>query len=563
MISYPKDYNPLKEYWTWKNENPEKVSEALSSQLDKLISDISDLNSNVYYDSLKANHAIEFVENYCRNIKGKYAGQLVKLDLWEKAFIGAIFGICYKSSGLRRTKRAVLIVAKKNGKSLLAAAIGLYMLIADGEGGPEVYSVATKRDQAKIIWDVAKKMVGKDSELKKLVRSLVADLLTDFNDGKFKPLASDADTLDGLDNQCVLMDEFHQWKRGYDLYDIMYRGMDNREQPLALLTSTAGTIREDIYDQIYTEAKNIIRDFHKDDGFKDEESIFFIYELDSKSEWEDFDKLIKANPGLGTIRNEVSLKKEWNRAKNNPEMYLKMFLTKNCNVPETSQESWLSSEDIINDATFDIDNLQPGYVLGGVDMSSTTDLTCTTFLFKKPEFEEIFAFQMYFIPEDSIEDKEVMDKVPYEKWANRGLIQLIPGKKIQQEAVWEWVEQFADEKGFVIPWSGFDTWGAELLMKRWQEHYGKNAVEAVIQGAKTQSNPMKELKADLQAKLINYNNNPILKWCLANTSIKSDDNNNIRPVKGKSRLLRIDGMVSLLNAYITYQRHREDYENLI
>ncbi len=556
-----KEYNPLLEYWEWKNENPEKVCEKLDRQLDKLVSDITDLNSDVYYDADKANHAINFAETFCRNIKGRSAGQLVKLDLWEKAFIAAIFGICYKSTGYRRCKRAVLIVAKKNGKSMVAAIIGLYMLIADGEGGPEIFSAATTRDQAKIIWNVAKKMIAKDPELRANTRSLVNEIHSDFNDGIFKPLAAEADTLDGHDIHCALMDEIQQWKRGYELYDILFRGMDNREQPLALLTSTAGTIREDIYDIIYLECANIIRDFDVEDGFKDEQLIAFIYELDDREEWKEWSKLIKANPGLGTIRNKRSLKAEWEKALNNPEMNLKMFLTKNCNIPETSSEAWLTAEDVKNPDTFNIDSLKPSYVLGGIDMSSTTDLTCITSLFLHSG--QMYADQMYFIPEDVIKDKEVEDKVPYQKWADRGLIQLTPGNKISQQYVFDWYANYCDKKEIIPIWNGFDTWGAELIMNEFEKRWGANAVEQVVQGAKTMSAPMKELKADLQAKRINYNANPILQWCLMNTSVKIDDNGNIRPIKGKSRLLRIDGMVSLLNAYITYKRHEEDYRGLI
>ena len=556
-----KEYNPLLEYWEWKNENPEKVCEKLDRQLDKLVSDITDLNSDVYYDADKANHAINFAETFCRNIKGRSAGQLVKLDLWEKAFIAAIFGICYKSTGYRRCKRAVLIVAKKNGKSMVAATIGLYMLIADGEGGPEIFSAATTRDQAKIIWNVAKKMIAKDPELRANTRSLVNEIHSDFNDGIFKPLAAEADTLDGHDIHCALMDEIQQWKRGYELYDILFRGMDNREQPLALLTSTAGTIREDIYDIIYLECANIIRDFDVEDGFKDEQLIAFIYELDDREEWKEWSKLIKANPGLGTIRNKRSLKAEWEKALNNPEMNLKMFLTKNCNIPETSSEAWLTAEDVKNPDTFNIDSLKPSYVLGGIDMSSTTDLTCITSLFLHSG--QMYADQMYFIPEDVIKDKEVEDKVPYQKWADRGLIQLTPGNKISQQYVFDWYANYCDKKEIIPIWNGFDTWGAELIMNEFEKRWGANAVEQVVQGAKTMSAPMKELKADLQAKRINYNANPILQWCLMNTSVKIDDNGNIRPIKGKSRLLRIDGMVSLLNAYITYKRHEEDYRGLI
>lgn len=343
----------------------------------------------------------------------------------------------------------------------------------------------------------------------------------------------------------------------------MMRGTTNRQQPLALITTTAGTIREDLYDILYHEASNIIKDFHNQDGFKDENAIFFIYELDNRNDWKDFSKLKQANPALGTARNEESLRKEHEQALNNPDQYLKSFLTKTCNIPETSSEAWLTSADIINDAVFDISKLNIDYVIGGVDMSSTTDLTCVTFLFKTCEDGDLCVHQMYFIPSETIHEKEVEDKVPYQKWVDRGLVHLIDGYKIEQEQVWVAVEQFLIAHDLIPLWSGWDTWGAEVIMKRWSGKYGESSVEPVIQGAKTQSNPMKSLKADLKSKRINYNNNPILQWCLRNVAIKSDENGNIRPVKGKSRLLRIDGMVSLLNAYIAYLRHEDEYNQII
>ncbi|MFM1542299.1 terminase TerL endonuclease subunit [Helcococcus ovis] len=559
MIQYPENYNPIKEYHDYIKKHPKKSGIKIKIQINRLIKDITDKKSDVYFNSKKSNHAIEYIENFCRNIKGKSAGQLVVLDLWEKAFIGAIFGIVYKKTHLRRTKRAVLIIAKKNGKSLLASAIGSYMQIADGEGGPECYSVATKKDQAKIIWDVSKKMIRKDPHLRRYTKTLVSEIVSEFNDGKFKPLASDSDTLDGLDVHFVAMDEIHQWKNGRPLYDIMYQGMDNREQPLALITSTAGTIREDLYDEIYEEAENILTQ----EGFEDPRSIFFIYELDNKSEWRDFKNLIKANPGLGTIRNEKSLKDEWKKTLSNPTLYLKSFLTKNCNIRETDTSSWLSLDDIRNESTFSIKELKPNYVIGGLDLSSTTDLTCISYLFRIPDDPMIYVYQQYFIAEDVAERKIKNDKVPYDKWEQRGLVTYCPGNKIDQEFLFEWTKEFAKENDFIPIWNGFDAWGADILMKRYKEEYGENSVEEIRQVYKTLSNPMKELEADIIAKKINYNNNPITKWCLGNTVIQQDNKGNIQPKKGHSSLKRIDGTASLLDAYVTYKNHFDDYMNLI
>lgn len=559
MITYPDNYNPIIEYWNYAKDNPDLISKKINVQLNRLISDISDLTSDVYFNHKKSNHAIEFIENFCRNIKGKTAGKLVVLDLWEKAFIASIFGIVYKDTDLRRCKRAILIIAKKNGKSLLASAIALYMQIADGEGGPELYSVATKKDQAKIIWETTQKMIRKDKHLKKYCDLLVGEIRTKFNDGSFKAVASDSNTLDGLNIHFVAMDEIHQWRNGWPLYDIMYRGMSNREQPLALLTSTAGTVREDLYDIIYDETSNIL----SNEEFRDDRTVAFIYELDSKNEWKDFEKLRKANPGLGTIRNEKDLKDEWQRTKANPTLYLKDFLTKNCNIRETDSRSWLSLDDIKNERTFDIEKLKPRYAIGGWDLSSTTDLTCLTYLFRVYDNEEIYVYQQYFIAEEVAEKKIHEDKVPYDIWRKKGYVTYVPGNKIDQEFLFEWARDFSREHDFIPIFNGFDEWGADILMKRTREEYGDSAVEGVRQVFKVLSNPMKELEADIKAKRINYNNNPVLRWCLGNTVIQSDNKGNIQPKKGYSSLKRIDGLASLLDAYVVYKRHIDDYLSLI
>ena len=273
--------------------------------------------------------------------------------------------------------------------------------------------------------------------------------------------------------------------------------------------------------------------------------------------------MIKANPGLGTIRNEQSLRDEWQRAMDNPGMYLKTFLIKNCNIRETSTESWLDLEDITNIKTFDIKKLKPRYVISGWDVSSTTDLTCVSFLFRVQNDDDIYIYQHFFIPEDVAEKKIHNDKVPYDIWEKQGYITYCPGNKIDVEILWEWAYDFAIENDFVQIWNGFDAWGAELLMKRYRENYGESSVEEIRQVFKTLSNPMKELEADLKAKRINFNNNPVTKWCLGNTVIQQDNKGNIQPKKGYSSLKRIDGTASMLDCYITYKNHKDDYLNLI
>ena len=420
MIRYPLTYNPILEYWEKIQKKEILVCDKLYRTYRKVVRDIQ--NPGIYhYSAKRANHILEFAENYCRHSKGKFGGKRVELELWEKAHLATIFGFI-DDEGNRKYRESLLIVGKKNGKSLLASVVGLYMLTADGEPGPEVYAVATKKDQSKIIWLESKKMVNKSPSLKKRVKTLVSELDTSFNDGVFKPLASDSDTLDGLNVHCVLMDEIHQWKNGKALFDIMADGVSAREQPLVYITSTAGTVREDIYDQKYEEAENVINGYDDPEGYKDEHFIAFIYELDNRKEWTNEECWQKANPGLGTIKNKATLRSKVEKGKADSRL-VKNILCKEFNIRETSSEAWLTFEEADNKETFDIEKMKPRYGIGGVDLSSTTDLTAAKILFKVPDDPKTYVLQMYWIPEDLVEKRVQEDKIPYDVWIEKGFFQ--------------------------------------------------------------------------------------------------------------------------------------------
>lgn len=560
MIKYPLAYNPILEYWE-KIQNKEiRVSDKVFRTYKKVVKDIES-PGEYFYSSNRANHILEFAENYCRHSKGKFGGKPVELELWEKAHLATVFGFV-DIEGNRKYRESLLIVGKKNGKSLLASVVGLYMLTADGEMGPEVYAVATKKDQSKIIWLESKRMVRKSPSLSKRVRSLVAELDTDFNDGVFKPLASDSDTLDGLNIHCVLMDEIHQWKQGKALYDIMADGVSAREQPLVYITSTAGTIREDIYDQKYEEAEMVINGYEDPDGYKDEHFIAFIYELDNRKEWTEETSWEKANPGLGTIKNRNTLKDKVEKAKKNP-LLVKNLLCKEFNIRETSSEAWLTFEQANNTAVYDIKKLKPRYGIGGVDLSSTTDLTAAKVLFKVPEDEHIYVMSMYWIPEDLVEKRIQEDKIPYDVWIEKGYVRTCPGNKISYRDVKAWFVEMQEEHDIYLNLIGYDSWSAVYFVEDMQDYFGKSSMVPVIQGKKTLSQPMKALGADLENKLIVYNNNPVDKWCLCNTAVDVDKNDNIQPIKTSKPRRRIDGTAALLDAYAVLQNNMNDYMSLI
>lgn len=561
MIQYPEDYNPIREYWEKIESGEITVCSKIYRTYKKLIYDL-DHQGEYFYSVHRGNHVIEFFENYCHHSKGKFGGKRVVLELWEKAMLAAIFGFV-DINGLRKYREAILIVGKKNGKSLLASGVGLYLQVADGEAGPEVYAVATKKDQAKIIWQEAKRMVKKSPALLRRVKPLVADLSSeDYNSGTFKPLASDSNTMDGLNVHGALMDEIHQWKNGRPLYDIIADGVTAREQPLVLITTTAGTVREDIYDQKYDEAERLINGYFDENGYKDDHLIAFVYELDSRKEWVDEKCWYKANPGLGTIKNLKTLRDKVKKAMQDPKL-VKNLVCKEFNIRETSSEAWLTFEQIDNRETFNVKELKPRYGIGGCDLSSTTDLTNATVIFKVPKDERIYVLQMYWLPEDLLEQRIREDKIPYDIWMENDWLRTCPGNKVHYRYVREWFEQVQKEYDIYLFKCGYDAWSATYFVEDMKNTFGATVMEPVIQGKKTLSGPMKSLGADLTAKKIVYNNNPVLKWCLCNTSVDIDKNNNIQPCKGNTSTRRIDGLAGLLDAYVELENNYEEYECII
>jgi phage terminase large subunit-like protein len=560
VIKYPTDYNPILEYWE-QIQNGLVVSDKIRRTYKKIVYDLTANDSEFFYEPKRANHVIEFIENYCRHSKGKMGGKPVILELWEKALLATVFGFV-DIEGNRKYREAMLIVGKKNGKSLLASCVGLYLQIGDNEPGAEVYAVAGKRDQAKIIWLESKRMVNKSPILKRRIKPLVAELNSDFNDSVFKPLASDSDTLDGLNIHGGLMDEIHQWKNGKALYDIIADGVTAREQPLIFITSTAGTIREDIYDLKYDEAERVINGYFDDNGYKDERFIAFVYELDNRAEWTDPKTYKKANPGLGTIKNEKTLLAKVEKAKSNP-LLVKNLICKEFNIRETSSEAWLPFEVIYNPAIFDVDKLKPRYGIGGTDLSSTTDLTAAKLIFQVKDDPIIYVMSMYWLPEMLLEQRAKEDKIPYDIWRDMGLLRTCEGNSVHPKYVTEWFVEMREKHDIYMPWCGYDAWSAKYWVEEMQNAFGKESMIPVHQGKRTLSAPMQKLGADLESKLINYNNNPIDKWCLSNTAIDIDKNMNIQPCKTKNQRRRIDGTAALLDAYVILQDKLGDYQNMI
>ena len=528
-------------------KKPKKVS-----FLNKITDEIEE--HTYIFDEKKANRPIQYIEKYCKHSKGKWAGKPVILELWQKAHIQALYGFIDKETGLRKYTKFVLFVGKKNGKSTEGSGLGLYQLTSDGEGGAEIYSVATKKDQAKIIWEEAKRMAAKSPALSKRTRRLVNGIFYDKTESFFKAVASETDSLDGLNGSAILADEIWAW-RDKGLLDIMSDSISVREQPIIFEFSTMGKIREAVFDGEYEYLEAVIKGYEGlEGGIEDETVLPFIYELDEAKEWTDEKAWIKANPNLGVTKTYKYLRNKVKKAQEKPDE-LSNLLCKEFNVRTTAQEAWIDFDTVNNEETYDMDSLYDTYAIGGVDLSSTTDLTCATLLIMKQNRK--YVLQQYFIPSERLEFKIKDDKIPYDKWEKRGLVTICDGAKVNYSDVTQWFLRMNDEYKISALWIGYDPWNTQYWVEEMKE-YGFEMVE-VRQGAKTMSNPMKQLEADLIEKNVNYNNNPVLKWCLCNTSVKRDENDNIRPIKGQKQRARIDGTVSLIIAYCVLFEKMNDY----
>ena len=514
----------------------------------RLVEEIDNPKLPFYFSEEKASRPIRFIEKFVKQSTG-IAGTPLKLELFQKAFIEALFGFIYRDTGFRRFQETLFLVSRKNGKTTLLAAIAFYMLVADKEASAECYSVATKLDQAKKTFNAIVATRKYSKALQSVTNKRRTDVYVPKTLSSFSALASDSKTLDGLDSHLVIIDELHAI-RDRELYEVMRQSMSARRQPLLVMITTAGTVRESIYDDIYSYAQSVL-----DGTIKDNTFLPIMYELDDKEEWKDPKMWIKSNPALGTIKGLKYLTDMVKRAKNDYKSK-NGVLIKDFNIKGSKEETWLPYDVIYNGLKFDIEYLRDSYAVGGADLSSTTDLTCATLIVIKKGIK--YVLQKYFIPEEGLEKKIYEDKIPYDLWKKD--IVFCEGARVDYSDVTKWFVQMREEYDIFPLWIGYDQWGAQY----WVEEMSQNGfkMESVIQGAQTMSQPMKEFEADLMNKLVNYNDTNILRWNLTNTNVKRDENDNIRPIKGRNQKQRIDGVVSLIDAYVILYKHYDDYINM-
>lgn len=487
------------------------------------------------FDVELANLRIDFYE-MCRHYKGDVAGQPIKPELWQSFIQGSVFGWVDKKTGKRRFREVYEQIAKKNGKSTDAAATGLYCMTVDGEAGAEVYSAATTRKQARIIFETARQMISASPELKTLYNSLTNNINVPQMASKFEPVSSEAETLDGLDIHCALVDELHAHKTRA-VYDILKGGTAARSQPLIWVVTTAGYNLNGICKERYDYSVKVL------EGSVEDDTLFaYIAQIDEGDNPFDEKVWVKANPNLGVSVKTDDLRRKANEAKEIHSAY-NMFLCKHLNIWVNASESWMDMQKWNASGKDIFPILKNKMCWVGVDLSSKLDLTSVVAIF--PLDNGYFAILHHsFIPEATINEKERIDKVSYSAWVRDGYITAIPGETIEQS----WIEDYIMtlSRKYKIQEICYDPWNASEFGQH-MDAEGFICVE-VRQGYKSLSEPMKDIeKLAYSGKLIHFND-PVLRWAMSNVVATRDAADNIKPDKSQSPQ-RIDPVVAMITGH--------------
>ena len=507
-----------------------------------------------------------FIERFCRLPSGRL-GHSFKLELFQRAILSVVYGFV-DAEGLRQYREVLWVMGRKNGKTALASAAELDLLVNDDEGAPEVYNVATAHDQAAKGFNNAWRMVMTSPALARHVRKRISDLYCDLNMGSIKALSANTNHLDGLDISGAIVDELAAMKNR-DLYDLTIQGTSARRQPLVLEITTNGFVRNGIFDAQYEYASKWLDG--QATGEKAERFIPFIYELDDRDEWQDESAWVKANPGLGTIKGTDSLRQNVSKAKDDP-TFLPTLLVKDFNLIENQSQAWLTWDEIHNDATFDPGDGTFSYAVLGVDASDTTDLTAACLLMMRPGDDCIYAMHMTWIPLRALEQAETegrrggRDGVPYDAWIARGLMRTSDTPIIDKRLVLEWVDEVRERYGIYAVACGYDPWHMRDVptVEAYEGYFGADNFKRVIQGAQTLSMPMKEMRALYRENRIVDNANPIAEWCRSNVAVRSDANGNIAPdKKNQDPRNRIDAWAAECDAFVVLKDMMDDFRSMI
>ena len=505
------------------------------------------------YDGRKANKAIDFIENFCHHSEGR--NDLLTLELWQKAIVAAIFGIIDKATGYRQFREIFIVVARKNGKTLFAAAIAAYMTYIDGEYGAKVYFLAPKLDQADLVYDAFYQIVQSDDELDSITKKRRGDIyIKEFNTS-VKKIAFNSKKSDGFNPQLVVNDEMEAWPgdQGLKQYEVMTSALGARKQPLIISIATAGYVNDGIYDELYRRATAFLK------GNSREKRILpFLYIIDDIEKWDSIEELKKSNPNMGVSVTEEFYLEQIEIARNSLSKKVE-FMTKFCNIKQNSSVAWLDYWDVMKGIHEDgkgvktLEDFRGCYCVGGIDLSRTTDLTAASIIIYKDG--KNYVFTKFFMPKKRFEVAVDEDNTAYNMHKEKGVLIISGENQVDYKDVYQWFVDLVKKYKIRPLKIGYDRYSAGYLIEDLK--MAGFHVDDVYQG--TNLTPiLHKFEGDLKDGLFDFGNNTLLASHLLNVAVEINMNDSrMKPVKIEKRM-RIDGAVSVFDAMTMVSKYHAE-----
>lgn len=525
----------------------------------------TDRESGKYiFDTKYSELRIEFIETFCRQGKAPFYNKTPKLMLWQKAFLTALYSFYRKdkngNKGLLRFQKALLLIARKNGKSALASFDGFTELTI-GQGGQFICCGSNDDKQASLIFNEVKGLSKRAEKTPKRFHCNLTTVKNNKNDNEVFKMSARTRDKDGRQISKAFLDEIHN-ARDNELYMSIWQSMSIAEEPLLIMLTTEGFVNGGLLDKELNYVRSILRGDIEDDTY-----LAFLYTQDSENEiWQDKRTWLKSNPSLNVVKKESYLEANLNKAKIDKETRMHV-LCKDFNVHQNNAQSWLMYEDYMYKTEhFELEDLRGAYMVCGVDLSSTTDMTAVQCVVMKPNDNTKYIVSKYFIPERKLYDSD--DKTAgakYEEWAQQGLVHICEGNEVDTDEVVNWIEYLVIDCGINLFKCGYDVRLSKSFVNAMITRLdGKSTLEIIPQASKFLSEPTKLLEADLKARIVNYNENPVNQWCFSNAQIKLDQYGRIMIIKIQEQARRrIDGAVALVIAYATLRMYKTEFDEYL
>lgn len=546
------------------------IGNELMLQLDKLMKHFDD--PEIIIDFEDGHKRIKFIETKCKHFEAPFAGKPFLLELFQKAFVEAIyiFKIFDDEIGrwIRLYQDILFLVGRKNGKTPLISALCLAEYFC-GEIGTRILCSSNDYEQADLMFQAINSMREESKSLTRVTRSNIKGIFfgnpkNKSNKGKFsyknkgqiKKISAKTGAKEGKNIKVGAVDEAHELKDNTSIMPIR-QAVSTQDEPLYIELTTEGVINDGYLDGRLKEARQVLND-----ELERPRWLIWLYTQDSEKEiWQDEKSWDKSNPGAGVIKKRSFLRKMIEEARTSKSMRV-FVMSKDFNVKQNNATAWLTPDDINNEEEFDIEDFRDCFAIGAVDLARSGDLASARIFLMKPGSQKKYTIQKYFIPESKIENLSKKDREMFKDWIRKGLIEISPGNENDFSLVTNWFVSLYKDYGIRPFKVGYDKWSANYWVKEMEET-GFDCTR-VTQDWGSMSDPMKLVEADLKSNLINYNNNPIDKWCLENTALNINTKMEIMPVKVQGKEdQKIDGSVTIVIGYKIYTDNRSEFLSMV